>query len=118
MDSCPEKVNALMGESGAACPAERTQLTGEGAVGFGVNSPGLKNKLSLVISYCCCLACVFLWYWCALCLNRLILLLMLHLILCILGVIFNELSPRDKTTSFVPLVKKRLSRILACVRTL
>lgn len=117
MDSCPEKVNALLGEGGAACPAESTRLSGEGAVGFAVNSPGLKNKLSLVISCCCCPACVFLWYWCTWCLNRLIVLLMLHLILCILGAVFNELSPRDKTTSFVPFVKKRLSRIRACVGT-
>lgn len=55
-----------MGESRDACPAERTQLTGERIIGFAMNSPGLKNK-SLVILYCfnkknCYLTCVFLWY--------------------------------------------------------
>lgn len=51
MDSCPEKANALMGESRDARPAERTQLTGKRIIGFSMNSPGLKNK-SLVILYC------------------------------------------------------------------
>lgn len=55
-----------MGESRDACPAERTQLTGERIIGFAMNSPGLQNK-SLVILYCfnkkiCYLTCVFLWY--------------------------------------------------------
>lgn len=44
VDSCPEKANAVMGEGKDACPAERTQLTGEGIIGFAMNSPGLKNK--------------------------------------------------------------------------
>lgn len=48
MDSCPEKANAVMGEGKDACPAERTQLTGEGTIGFAMNSPGLKNKSPVV----------------------------------------------------------------------
>lgn len=48
VDSCPEKANAVMGEGKDACPAERTQLTGEGTIGFAMNSPGLKNKSPVV----------------------------------------------------------------------
>lgn len=49
MNSSPEKADAVMGEGKDACPAERTQLTGEGIIGFAMNSPGLKNK-SLVVN--------------------------------------------------------------------
>lgn len=49
MDSSPEKAGAVMGEGKDACPAERTQLTGERIIGFAVNSPGLKNN-SLVVN--------------------------------------------------------------------
>lgn len=51
MDSCPEKANAVMGESRDACPAERTQLTGESIIGFAKNSSGLKSK-SRITLYC------------------------------------------------------------------
>lgn len=56
-----------MGERRDACPAERTQLTGERIIGFAMNTSGLKNK-SLVILHClnkkslCYPTYVFLWY--------------------------------------------------------
>lgn len=38
-----------MGEGKDACPAGRTQLTGEGIIGLAMNSPGLKNKTLVIL---------------------------------------------------------------------
>lgn len=99
MDSCPEKANAVMGGGKDACPAEKTQLTGERIIGFVMNSPGLKNK-SLVIVSCFNqkTAPPPVYFYGAFCLTRLILLSIL--ILCslylgshFLGIFLLETKP-------------------------
>jgi len=63
VDSCPEEDSAFIGESRDACPAERTQLTGESIIEFAVNSSHLKNKSHVILYYfykkICYLTCVF-----------------------------------------------------------
>lgn len=98
MDSCPEKVNAVMGEGKDACSAGRSQLIGEGIIGFAMNSPGLKNKSPVMLECFNQKIATPPVYFCgSLCLSRFILLSILILCSLYSGGHFEEFPPRDKT---------------------